>query len=275
VKVRDYCRGCLEDLARRVVALSGGNEEILANALGLVADLFGPNRSPTAISNRLLKEVRQRSGVEDPFADLKKTEAEKATTAARRLKGAFPPTLEGALQSAAFGNGGDFFMEHDYHLEGYQFLCDVDKIAAQVYVSSKILILGDNLGDFVFDAPLVDLLAKMGKQVFYAIKERPVQNDMSLADLGLFNPRLMNGAIVSTGTDEVGLRREEMTGIVKECWEDGSCVIAKGMGNFESISEYDRERPVIYLMNVKCGSVAEAVGHKVGNYIGMAGGDHG
>ena len=32
-----------------------------------------------------------------------------------------------------------------------------------------------------------------------------------------------------------------MTGIVRECWEeDGSLVIAKGMGNYETMSEFDR-----------------------------------
>jgi len=166
-------------------------------------------------------------------------------------------------------------MEHDYDLGRCEFHCDVDKIAGQVYVSSKILTLGDNPGDFVFDALLVKILQDMGKRVLYAIKESPVQNDMSLPDLELLTAHSMNCEILSTGTNEVGMRREEMTGVVKECWEDGSCVIAKGMGNFESISEYDRERPVIYLMSVKCRSVAEEVGHRVGDYIGIVGGDHG
>jgi damage-control phosphatase, subfamily I len=275
MKVMQYCKTCLEDLARRVVDLSGGDREALAGALRLVDELLSLDRSPTSISNLMLKEVRRRSGVADPFEELKKVELSRARAAAKRLRDVFPGTLEGALRSSAFGNGGDFFVEHDYDFSRCKFHCDMDKIAGQVYVSTKILILGDNPGDFVFDTPLVTLLKDMGKQVFYAIKEGPVQNDMSMGDLILSGIGLMGGVIVSTGTDEVGMRREEMTGIVKECWEDGSCVMVKGMGNFESISEYDRERPVVYLMNVKCRSVAEAVGYEVGDYIGIAGGDHG
>lgn len=275
MKVRQYCKPCLEDLARRVVKLSGDDKEVLDGSLRLIDGLFNPERSPTSISNPILKEIRRRSGVADPFAESKRVELERATAAAERLKGAFPESLEGALHSSAFGNGGDFFTEHDYDLHQCRFYCDVDKIAAQVYVSSKILILGDNPGDFVFDTPLVNLLADMGKQVFYAIKEAPVQNDMSVADLALPGIPRMNGTVVSTGTDEVGLSLREMAGIVKECWEDGSCIIAKGMGNFESISEYDMERSVVYLMRVKCRSVAEATGQQVGDFIGMVGGDHG
>jgi hypothetical protein len=81
--------------------------------------------------------------------------------------------------------------------------------------------------------------------------------------------------IISTGTDEVGLRREEMTGVIEECWEDGSMIIAKGMGNYETVSEYDRQRPVVYVMSVKCRTVAGALGLKIGTYTALAGGDHG
>lgn len=75
--------------------------------------------------------------------------------------------------------------------------------------------------------------------------------------------------------DEVGIRREEMSGVVRECWEDGSCAIAKGMGNYETISQYEWERRVIYVMKVKCKSVAETLGRRVGEFIAIAGGDHG
>jgi damage-control phosphatase, subfamily I len=44
-------------------------------------------------------------------------------------------------------------------------------------------------------------------------------------------------------------------------------VIAKGMGNYETISEYDGERPVAYIMKAKCSSVAKALGRNVGDYI--------
>ena len=137
------------------------------------------------------------------------------------------------------------------------------------------MVLADNPGDFVFDLPLVRLLRGMGKEVFYAVKERPVQNDMSMADVQRFGADRMCGDIISTGTDEVGIRREQMSGIIRECWEDRSLVIAKGMGNYETISEFDWERPVIYIMKVKCGSVAETLGRKVGEYIAVAGGGHG
>jgi uncharacterized protein with ATP-grasp and redox domains len=115
----------------------------------------------------------------------------------------------------------------------------------------------------------------MGKHVLYAVKEHPVQNDMSLIDVARFGAGEMRGHVISTGTDEVGIRREEMSGKIGEWWDDGSMVIAKGMGNYETISEFDHERPVVYVLKVKCRSVAETLGRGVGTYIAIAGGDHG
>jgi hypothetical protein len=275
MKVLPRCRDCLKDLARQVVTLSKGDERLLDSSISLIEGLFSADCSPTLISNRLLKHVRQNTTVNDPFADLKEIEFQRATDSAKRLKGFFPATLRGALQSSAFGNGGDFFVEHSYDVGSFALGGDVANIEARVYNSSKILVLGDNVGDFVFDLPLVKLLKRYGKKVFYAVKARPVQNDMSMHDVERFASREMDGALISTGTDEVGIRREEMSGIIRECWEDGSLVIAKGMGNYETISEFHEGRPVVYVMKVKCGSVAESLGRKIGEYIAIAGGDHG
>lgn len=276
MKVLHHCKDCLKNLARQIVTLSKGDEKLLASALTLVESLFCSRpRTPTDISNRLLKYVRQETAIADPFADYKEAEFRRALDGAACLKGFFPDTLEGALQSSAFGNGGDFFVEGSYVVDRFAFSGDVANIEAQVYIRSKVLMLGDNPGDFVFDLPLVKLLRGMGKEVFYAVKALPVQNDMSMADVERFGAAGMCSGIVSTGTDEVGIRREEMSGVIRECWEDGSLVIAKGMGNYETISEFDSERPVVYVMKVKCESVAGTLGQNIGEYIAIAGGDHG
>jgi uncharacterized protein with ATP-grasp and redox domains len=275
VKAESYCKDCLKALARQVVALSHGGEGLVASASHLVETLFDADRPPTEVSNRLLKYVRGETGVYDPYEERKEIEFRRAVAAFSKLKGFFPDTLEGALRSSAFGNGGDFFREHSYDVSTMEFVGDVAKIAHQVYISRKILVLGDNLGDFVFDLPLLHLLRREGKDVFYAVKEHPVQNDMSLSDVTRFMAHDMWEGIISTGTDEVGLRREEMTGVIEECWEDGSMIIAKGMGNYETVSEYDRQRPVVYVMSVKCRTVAGALGLKIGTYTALAGGDHG
>jgi uncharacterized protein with ATP-grasp and redox domains len=238
----------------------------------MVDDLFTPDRSPTSISNLFLEHVRRETGCDDPYAGRKAAEFERARQAAEKLEHFFPDSLEGALKSSAFGNGGDFFVDHAYETADFRFYCDVAKIGHQVYISSKILVLGDNPGDFVFDLPLLHTLRNMGKRVFYAVKERPAQNDMSLPDVARFGAGEMWVDIISTGAGEVGLSREGMSETIRRLWEDGTMIIAKGMGNYESISEFDGGRPVVYILKAKCRSVAENLGRRVGDHVALAGG---
>jgi uncharacterized protein with ATP-grasp and redox domains len=275
MKIKPFCRSCLKELAARVVALSGGEPAVLDSSFDLIDRFFAPDRSPTSIANPLLRHIRQQTGVHDPFKEHKAAEFRQAVAARERLSPRFEPTLEGALRSAAFGNGGDFFVDHDYDMDNFRFSGDVAKIADRVYNSRKIVILGDNIGDFVFDIPLVNLLRGSGREVFYAVKEHPVQNDLSMEEVRTFGMERMCAQIVSTGTDEVGIREEEMAGAVRACWQDGGLIIAKGMGNYETISEFDNGRPVVYIMRAKCRSVAEALGRTVGDYIAITGGEHG
>jgi hypothetical protein len=41
-------------------------------------------------------------------------------------------------------------VEHNFDFGGSEFHYELDKLEAQVYPSDRILILGDNPGDFVF-----------------------------------------------------------------------------------------------------------------------------
>lgn len=61
--------------------------------------------------------------------------------------------------------------------------------------------------------------------------------------------------------------RAWITGLVERSWKGGGPVIAKGMGNFETISEFDDERQVVYIMKVKCPAVAHAARSEIGTYI--------
>jgi uncharacterized protein with ATP-grasp and redox domains len=130
----------------------------------------------------------------------------------------------------------------------------------------------DNVGELFFDMGLIGYLENLGKTVFYAAKEHPVQNDLSMADVERFGFKEIFPNIISTGTGEVGIRKEDMKGDIAGLWKSAGIVIAKGMGNYETISEYHKERPVIHVMKVKCPTVAHAVGRNVGQYIAIIGG---
>jgi uncharacterized protein with ATP-grasp and redox domains len=77
--------------------------------------------------------------------------------------------------------------------------------------------------------------------------------------------------IVATGTAEVGIKIGDMQGLIKDLWESDAIVIAKGMGNYETMSEYKGERPVIHIMKVKCRAVSEEICYPLGHLFNLEG----
>ena len=183
-------------------------------------------------------------------------------------------TFEDAVRLSALGNSMDFFINGHYDLNNFKFAGTMDKIENTIYIKGKdVLMIGDNTGDFIFDMPLIEHLEKTGKQVYYAVREKPVQNDLSMEDIDRFGLHKTFGRIISTGTDEVGMKKEDLTGAVKALWESDAVVIAKGMGNYETISAFHNERPVIYIMKAKCPAVAHSIKQDEGTYIALTGGE--
>jgi damage-control phosphatase, subfamily I len=271
MKAIECCIDCLKGLAKKTVKLSNGDDAVLANCYRIVDQQWKEGNTPPRIANRLLKQIKQETGVYDPYASLKEKEFEEAKRAIVPLEDRFTSSLELLLKLSALGNSMDFFTgrECGFDAERLRFFGDIDKIEEEIYIKGKdVLMLGDNIGDFLFDMPLVKFLEGKGKRVHYAVKEHPVQNDLSMADAVRFGFVKIFDNIISSGTDEVGMRRDAMKGKIKDLWEKGDAVvIAKGMGNYETMSEYHVERSVVHIMKVKCPAVSKAVGQEIGTYI--------
>jgi damage-control phosphatase, subfamily I len=274
MNVQDCCLPCLKGLAEKTVSLSGGNGNLISGCFHLIEQLWEPNATPPAISNTLLKYIKEKTGTLDPYKSIKTQEFEEATRAFQDIRPRFANTFKNAVQLSALGNSMDFFINGHYDLNNFNFVGTMDKIENTIYIKGKdVLMIGDNTGDFIFDMPLVEYLEKNGKQVYYAVREKPVQNDLSMEDVDRFRLHKTFGRIVSTGTDEVGMKKEDLRGTVKALWESDAVVIAKGMGNYETISEFHDERPVIYIMKAKCPAVAHSIGQDEGTYIALTGGE--
>jgi len=268
MKIQEPCRACLDGLIEKTVALSGGDRRTLSSSRSLLDGLFVKEATPPRIASHLLAHIRQNTGVWDPYATLKYREYREALAIVNDLGDTVRSSLKGLLHLSALGNSTDYFIGGTFTKEDIVLQGDMDKTEAAIYTKgSEILMLGDNMGDFVFDVPLVRFLEGKGKRVFYTVREHPAQNDLSMEDVRRLGLERMHPRIISTGKANVGLSREDMTGEIERLWQGGGPVIAKGMANFETISEFDEERQVVYIMKVKCPAVACAVDSGIGTYM--------
>jgi len=272
MKATDYCIECLKGLALNTIELSCGDLQLFKETESIIYSLYKHRETPPEIANTVLRHIKLSTGVYDPYFQKKAMEFEKAKQAFEVLKDIYRGSLEGALKLSALGNSLDYFIHYSdgFNPDNLNFQIDVDKIEEEIYIKGKeIVILGDNVGDFIFDTALVECLQDMGKQVYYVVKGHPVQNDLSWKDVEMFGFLNVNSNIISNGTDEVGMKKKHITGKIKELWESDAMVIAKGMGNYETISEYHGERPVIHIMKVKCPAVSKNLGHEIGTYLAI------
>ncbi len=275
MKARERCCTCLQDLAQQAVQLSGANGALTERSFDLIGRLFSAEKVPTDIANAVLQFISRATGTADIFAGKKDAEFKEARDAAALYRSAFTGDLEGLVRYSCFGNSQDYFGGR-YDVADFRFNGDVAAIEKMLTGPAReVLFLGDNAGDFFFDLPLVRFLENAGKRVQYAVKGSPAQNDVTMPDVERWKLRTLFPNIISTGAGEVGLARERMSDAIRDLWGSDALIIAKGMANYETISEFDRERPVIYLLKVKCGTVAEALGRNVGEYTCFIGGVHG
>ncbi len=268
MKVKEPCRACLAGLIDKTALLSGADGRVKDSACGTLDSLYTPDATPPGIANCLLEHIRRATGVYDPYATIKYRELREAVSYIQNPRRARPVSLSDHIQFSALGNSTDFFTGGSFDPDTFVLKGDIDRIANVLDDGSdEVLILGDNMGDFIFDVPLARFLEGEGKTVYYAVKGHPVQNDISMEDINRHNLHGTYPFILSTQKANVGLAKTDIAGTIERLWKGGGPVIAKGMGNFETISEFDDERQVVYIMKVKCPAVADAVHSEVGTYI--------
>jgi uncharacterized protein with ATP-grasp and redox domains len=129
----------------------------------------------------------------------------------------------------------------------------------------KIIYLTDNAGEAVFDLFVIDKLEEMGKHVVIGSKSEPVLNDVTAAEMKGMTTRdvLPTGPVVGTSLDEITPEAKAL--LLDKSW----LIIAKGMGNFETISEYQDilKGRLIYILRAKCEPVATRIGVHQGSLI--------
>ncbi len=270
-QIPSYCRPCLERLARQAMSLAcRPEEENLKKALNWLEELYSPDIPPPVIASHLHRRVKKYCASKDPYAPLKEKEIEIAQKMAKVLLPAYQGSLRKLLYFALLGNAIDFFRpteEIEKALrEGLKLALDEsEKVAHKLQKASSFLLLTDNAGEVFFDLPLLSYLKERGLEVFYGVKPKPIQNDLSLPDLERLNLSLP-AKVISTGAEMVGLSLSEASKEFKEIYFGVDLVMAKGMGHFETLSA-EPGREIIFALCAKCVPVARALRVELNDYV--------
>ncbi|MCD6248515.1 MAG: DUF89 family protein [Hadesarchaea archaeon] len=289
MKLHPECVSCIMDRAVSQLRIATDDDGLRLKALSLVAEFLSRNISEDAVPAHLGDEqnkiVMRVTSNPDLYRDRKKMNNEAAMELAPyaerlvREAGGLRERLRTALILAVIGNSMEFSVaghkfdpqnfkgEFDALLSGGLAHDDLDEVISKIMSSKEILYLTDNCGEIIFDRILVKEIAGNGVKVFITGKSIPVQEDVTMDDLRALGIHEF-AEIISSGT-AVGVRPDLGPGELFEKMEEVDLVLAKGMGNYETISEFEdklRGR-LAYLLRAKCVPVARSLGVRKGALV--------
>ncbi|MCK4815836.1 DUF89 family protein, partial [bacterium] len=125
-----------------------------------------------------------------------------------------------------------------------------------------ILYLADNAGEIVFDRLLIEQLPY--EKITVVVKGKPVINDATMDDAE-FAGLTEIVEVFDNGSDAPGTILQDCSQTFRDRFEDADLVIAKGQGNYETLSEVDKD--IFFLLKVKCFIIARDIDCEVGEMI--------
>jgi uncharacterized protein with ATP-grasp and redox domains len=251
------------------------HEQVLRKVLALAKDL-DMSQSPPVIGQKIHRLIRELVGTEDPYRDVKR----RFNNAALRL---YPKMrthiiesknkLETAIRLAIAGNIIDFGVNGELQeselektiseclaIEFYDTQLSLFKQALND--AEEILYIADNAGEIIFDRLLIEQLPI--EKVTIAVKGSPVINDATREDATLAGlHRIVE--VIDNGSDGPGTILETCSQVFVDRFEKADLVIAKGQGNYETLSDIDKN--IFFVLKAKCHVIARDLDCDVGEMI--------
>ena len=267
LKLIPQCVDCLLSLAKSAAMMAVPDNASLAEkteraARKILADAEINKTSSPQVANRILREIRRLSGVEDPFAEFKAREMAQARKIFSQLEAHAGKNLRSRVSLAILANSLDFFKNPEQALAEIpqQFLNkiafyrdDLDQFEA--FLQKKpglVLYLTDNAGEIYFDLPLFEYIRSRCKQIMLVVKGGPSLNDLTRVELRSAGLEDIFGNVADTGTDGAGIDWENVSKDFLDLIASADLILSKGMANFETLYPRDVSAPVFFLFKVKC-----------------------
>lgn len=279
----DYrCYPCILDDVAGALELIGADEETSRKVMQQAADLMakeGPDRKPPSYYiTGVHRMIKRATGIEEPFADLRKRTNEVGIKIAARVKQetAQMPDDErfrkrvlwcvaaNHLDFRTVGTGYGFdtggiisWLESEM---GKGLAVDmVDEFREAAAGAKEILYIHDNVGEVAVDTVLINELRSMGARVTSALRGGPITSDATMDDgkaAGVFDA---SDKVILAGPDTLGISLEEMTEELAAALKESDLIISKGQANYYVLTEYleKNNARITFLFSTKCEVVSE------------------
>jgi len=283
MKAELACIPCIMKQAYNTATRATDDVKKIRRILDLTADYLRNvelDTTPADASNFAYTITKEVTGLSDPYKEEKrrfnKLCLEKVPEIEKKIESSEDP-LKASVKVAIMGNIIDIGIGYAFDIDselkrvfdGRFAVDDYDDFKKQLEGGKKrILYLGDNAGEIVFDRLLVERLIS-DHEVTFVVKKGPVINDATMED-ARFVGMTDRVTVIDTGSDGIGVKWLEVSNEFIASYEAADVIISKGQGNFETMS--DREKVIYFLLRAKCDSVARELSVSFGDIVFKRGG---
>ncbi len=281
MNITQTCVECIINQSKRVGDTLGLDAFTKEHIVSLTTDMsknFSFFQTPPEVATPVYETIAKTIKTDDIYKDIKAKSTKQAIS--------LLPLLEEKLKSsnnrfltatkiAVAGNVIDLASEFKFDLEK-----ELDKIFETDFAidntkefyekllnSKKVVILGDNAGEHIFDRLYIQTLKDMFEDIefFYFTRGKPIINDVTYdeAKKAGFDEVC---EVVDSGVPTPGFVYNLANKKAKELFDSADLVISKGMGNYECLTP-SHKKDIVFLLKVKCSVVAASLGLNVGDIV--------
>ncbi|WP_456371660.1 damage-control phosphatase ARMT1 family protein [Methanocaldococcus sp.] len=288
MKIKPECAICIiRQVVDAVKEITDDEKEqfrLIKDTMGVIKEVYGENAVPAWMGTVVHRHLKKISNNEDPYKNLKEKANKIALKYLDKVREMCNDNndlerLRKKVLASIAGNVIDF--------GAYSTDIDIEKLIEDTLNDKlkidnskelledlknekikKVLYICDNAGEIIFDRILIEEILKYNKEVVAVVKGKPILNDATLEDAKIANIDKIC-RVITTGSDIIGIILEECSEEFLKEFRSADLIIAKGMGNYESLTEYENEidKPIYYILKAKCKPVAENIGVNVGDNI--------
>jgi hypothetical protein len=245
----------------------------MSKLLKMMGEIFNEKAVPSVIGTDRSRLIARVTRCKDPYIDLKKNANIRALQLLPKMKeiinaankndhlriAALISCLGNVIDYDIPGNNSDIDDAFDYFNEGF-YIDNIDEFKELLMEGKEVLFLTDNAGEIAFDTLLVQELKNLGCHVTVAVKGGACINDALLEDALMVGMDKISDEIITTGIDAIGIRLDESPESFIKRFNSADIIIAKGMANWETITETPAPCPLLYIFRTKCEPVAKSIG---------------
>ncbi|MCP4650548.1 MAG: DUF89 family protein [PVC group bacterium] len=246
---------------------------------------FPLSSCPPIMGGQVYRLVKKHTKSKDPFKSVKQKSNKLALSIYSKLKHKVAHSKDRllmAVELAVAGNIIDYgtankvnvdqelkeiLLKEQKSIKKHAKFFAYEKFKQQLKKSKKILVLGDNTGEIVFDRVLLEEIKRMypDMKIVYAVRGAPVIND-ALEEDAIECGIDKTAEIISSGVDTPGTILKKCNSAFLKVYQQADMVISKGQGNFEALYD-EAKKNSFFLFMAKCQVSARHIGCALGDTI--------